>query len=273
MHKIFHSWQQFSRKLVGAALFERTIIGLILLNALILGLETDAALESRFGGWFALGHQLILAAFIIEALLKISAVAPRLRLYFGNGWNLFDFSVIVLSLAPATGELAMVARLARLLRVLRLISTIPELRLIVATLMRSIPSMGNIILLMSIIFYIYAIAGFHLFHQHDPQHWGSLGLSLLTLFRVVTLEDWTDVMYTAMEAQPWAWAYFVSFVVMGTFVIINLFIAVVINNLEEAKAERLADLRQPSSRDELLKELENAQQAMRRLQERMERLP
>ncbi|WP_456379368.1 ion transporter [Thiolapillus sp.] len=272
MRKTLNSWQQFSRKLVGASLFEQSIIGLILLNALILGLETDAALETRFGAWFELGHQLILAAFIIEALLKISAVAPRFRLYFGNGWNLFDFSVIVLSLLPATGELAMVARLARLLRVLRLISTIPELRLIVATLMRSIPSMGNIMLLMSIIFYIYAIAGFHLFHQHDPEHWGSLGLALLTLFRVVTLEDWTDVMYTAMEVQPWAWLYFVSFVIMGTFVIINLFIAVVINNLEEAKAERLAALRQPVSRDELLKELENTQQAMLRLQKQMENM-
>ncbi len=166
----------------------------------------------------------------------------------------------------------MIARLARLLRVLRLISTIPELRLIVATLMRSIPSMGNIMLLMSIIFYIYAIAGFHLFHQHDPAHWGTLGLSLLSLFRIVTLEDWTDLMYTAMEAQPFAWMYFVSFVVMGTFVIINLFIAVVINNLEEAKAESLAQLQQPVSRDELMKELAETQQALSKLRSRMERM-
>ena len=172
------------RKWVNAPLFERTIIGLILLNALILGLETDGALVANFGKWFELGHHLILGAFIIEACLKICAVAPRLKQYFGDGWNLFDFSVIVLSLLPATGELAMIARLARLLRVLRLISALPELRLIVATLMRSIPSMGNIMLLMSIIFYIYAIAGYHLFHTNDPQHWGSLGLSLLSLFRI-----------------------------------------------------------------------------------------
>jgi len=270
--KILRPWQQHNRNLVRAPLFERTIIGLILLNALILGLETNASLVANFGNWFELGHQLILAAFIIEALLKISAVAPRFKLYFGDGWNLFDFSVIVFSLLPATGELAMIARLARLLRVLRLISTLPELRLIVATLMRSIPSMGNIMLLMSIIFYIYAIAGFHLFHLHDPEHWGTLGLSLLTLFRVVTLEDWTDIMYTAMETLPWAWAYFVSFVVIGTFVIINLFIAVVLNNLEEAKAERLEELRQPVSRDELLKELASTQQAITRLQKQMERL-
>jgi len=270
--KILRPWQQHSRNLVRAPLFEYAIIGLILLNALILGLETNATLMANFGQWFELGQQLILAAFIIEALLKISAVAPRFKLYFGDGWNLFDFSIILLSLLPSTGELAMIARLARLLRVLRLISTLPELRLIVATLMRSIPSMGNIMLLMSIIFYIYAIAGFHLFHLHDPEHWGTLGLSLLTLFRVVTLEDWTDIMYTAMEIMPWAWIYFVSFVVVGTFVIINLFIAVVLNNLEEAKAERLQELRQPVSRDELLKELASTQQAITRLQKQMERL-
>lgn len=272
MVKTLTSWQRSNRKLVTAPMFERSIICLILLNALILGLETDALLVASYGDWFELGHDLILAAFIIEALLKISAVAPRFKLYFGDSWNLFDFSVIVLSLLPATGELAMIARLARLLRVLRLISALPELRLIVTTLLRSIPSMGNIMLLMSIIFYIYAIAGFHLFHLNDPQHWGTLGLSLLTLFRIVTLEDWTDVMYTAMEVQPWAWVYFVSFVIMGTFIIINLFIAVVLNNLEESKSEQLAALRQPVSRDELLKELADTQQALFRLRQHIEKI-
>lgn len=262
-------WQQKLQRLVGSTIFERTIIGLILINAFILGLETNATLVADYGQWFILGHHLILATFIIEAALKITAVAPHLKRYFGDGWNLFDFSVIVLSLIPTTGELAMVARLARLLRVLRLISAIPELRLIVATLMRTIPSMGNIMLLMSIIFYIFAIAGYHLFHLHDPQHWGSLGVALLTLFRIVTLEDWTDVMYTAMEAQPYAWIYFISFVLMGTFVIVNLFIAVVINNLDEAKAERLAQLQQPISNEELLKELANTQQALSRLQQQI----
>lgn len=269
---IFHRLQQHLRTIVGVPLFEYSIVGLILLNAAILGLETNATLVTRFGSWFQLGHHLILAAFIIEAALKITAVAPRFKLYFGDGWNLFDFSVILLSLLPATGELAMIARLARLLRVLRLFSTIPELRLIVATLMRSIPSMGHVILLMSIIFYIYAITGYHLFHSHDPEHWGDLGLAALTLFRVVTLEDWTDVMYTALDLYRWAWLYFISFIFVGTFVIINLFIAVVLNNLEQAKIEELDTLRQPTSRDELLKELAATQQALVRLRERMERM-
>ena len=271
-HTTSHRWQQHLRTLVAARLFERLIIGLILLNALILGLETDATLVASYGEWFELGHQMILVAFIIEALLKISAVAPRLKLYFGDGWNVFDFSIIVVSLLPATGELAMVARLARLLRVLRLISTLPRLRLIVDTLMRSIPSMGHVMLLMSIIFYVYAIAGYQLFHQHDPEHWGNLGLSMLTLFRVVTLEGWTDIMYTALDYYSWAWVYFISFIFMGTFVIINLFIAVVLNNLEEAKAEQLANIHQPDSYDELLKEIVLTQQALTRLSDRIEKV-
>ena len=250
--------------------FEFFIVGLIVLNGVIIGLETSPAIMAQYGAGLEWGNRLILGVFIIEAVIKITAVAPRWRCYFGNGWNLFDFSVVVLSLIPASGQFAMVARLARLLRVMRLISVVPELRLIVATLVRSIPSMGNILLL-SVIFYIYAVAGYHLFHEHDPTHWRTLGISLLTLFRVVTLEDWTDVMYTAMDMHPWAWVYFVSFVVVGTFVVINLFIAVVLNNLEEAKAESLKALRQPVTRDQILDELHHTQEALRRLRAQLER--
>jgi len=251
--------------------FEYFIIGLILLNAVILGLETSPSIVAEYSEWLSLGNQLILGVFIIEALLKITAVAPKLKLYFGNGWNLFDFSIVVFSLIPATGEYAMIARLARLLRVARLISTIPELRLIISTLVRSIPSMGHVLLLMSIIFYIYGVAGYHLFHEHDPTHWETLGISLLTLFRVVTLEDWTDVMYTAMDMHPMSWIYFVSFVVLGTFVVINLFIAVVINNLEEAKQEQLDKLQRPPTKDEMLRELRQTQEAIASLQKKLER--
>ncbi|MDX8395618.1 MAG: ion transporter, partial [Mariprofundaceae bacterium] len=256
--------QEKIKNIVSHSFFEHFIITVILINAAIIGMETSPPLALKYDFWFHLGNQLILGIFIIEATMKIYAVAPKISLYFKNGWNIFDFSIIVLSLIPFTGDLAMVARLARLLRVLRLISAIPELRLIVATLMRSIPSMGNIMLLMSVIFYIFAIAGQQLFHEHDPQHWENLGISLLTLFRIVTLEDWTDVMYTAMEMNPYSWIYFVCFVIMGTFVVINLFIAVVINNLEEAKQEHLDSLRQPVTQQELMKELDQTQQALKR---------
>jgi len=233
-------------------------------------LDTSDSLKQRFGATLEFSNNLILMFFIVEAMGKIYAVSPHIGRYFRSGWNIFDFSVIVLSLIPASGQFAMIARTARLLRVLRLISAIPELRLIVTTLIRTIPSMGNITLLMSVIFYIYAITGYHLFHEHDPQHWETLGLSLLTLFRIVTLEDWTDVMYTAMEMHPLAWIYFVSFVIIGTFVIINLFIAVVLNNLEEAKEERLDELAAPTSREEILRELKATQNVLKRLEKRLE---
>ena len=263
--------KQFVRNLVSAPLFERLIIGIILVNGIILGMETSPDLMRQYGDLFHLANHLILGVFIIEAVLKMIALAPDISRYFKDGWNLFDFSVIIFSLIPATGEFAMIARLARLLRVVRLISTIPELRLIVSTLVRSIPSMLHVMTLMGVIFYIYAITGYQLFHEHDPTHWRSLGISLLTLFRVVTLEDWTDVMYKAMELHSFSWMYFVSFVVLGTFVVVNLFIAVVINNLDEAKAERLAELQGPVTQKEILRDLRDTQKALKRLEERLER--
>lgn len=263
---------QWAQRIVDSAWFNNSITGIIVLNAMVIGLDTSKELTAAYGAWFAGANAVFLVIFMIEAAIKMAAHAPRLQDYFKDGWNVFDFSIIVISLIPATGQLATLARLARLLRVLRLISTLPELRLIVATLVRSIPSMGHVLALMSIIFYVYGVAGYHLFHEIDPTHWRNLGISLLSLFRIVTLEDWTDIMYAAMAANPWAWIYFVSFVVLGTFVVVNLFIAVVINNLDEAKAERLAELTTAPTPDEILTELRATQDALARVRNKLERL-
>jgi voltage-gated sodium channel len=263
----------FARRVVEARWFEPWMIGLILFNAVLIGLETSSDIAAEYGTWLELGNDVILGVFIIEAALKLTAVAPRFSLYFGSGWNVFDFSIVVLSLLPATEEFALVARLVRVLRVLRLVSGLPQLRLIVATLVRSIPGMGHVLVLMSIIFYIYAVTGFHLFHEHDAEHWGTLGTSLLTLFGIVTLEGWVQVMETALELNPWAWVYFVSFVLIGTFVMLNLFIAVVINNLEASKVAELEELRQPVTHEEVLSELRRTRDALSALQVRLEALP
>jgi voltage-gated sodium channel len=255
---------------VASGWFQHGNTFVIIANAVVIGLDTSTELRARFGTYFSFLNQLFLLIFIVEALFKLGALMPKPGRYFQDGWNIFDFSIIVVSLIPATGELATLARLARLLRVLRLVSSFPELRLIVATLIRSIPSMGHVLILMSIIFYVYGVAGYHLFHEADPTHWRTLGIALLSLFRIVTLEDWTDIMYAAMAVHPWAWVYFVSFVVMGTFVVINLFIAVVLNNLDEAKAERLREMSQPPTRDEMVEELRTTQQALQKLQSQLE---
>jgi voltage-gated sodium channel len=258
-------------RIAAAPLFNQIIIGLILLNGVVVGLETSRWMVERAADLLQGINQFILAAFVVEALIKIVAHGNRPWRYFASGWNCFDFSIIVLSLIPAAGPLATLARLVRVLRVLRLVSAFPELRLLVDTLLRSLPSMFHIALLMSIIFYIYAVAGYFLFHEIDPTHWRSLPIALLSLFRIVTFEDWTDIMYTAMEVMPWAWVYFVSFVVMGAFVMINLFIGVVLNNLQEAKLRRLDELCLPPSQTEILRELRATQESLARLQRRMER--
>ena len=263
----------FCSRVIEARWFEPFMIGLILFNAVLIGLETSHSIVESHGRLLHLGNDIILWVFVVEAAMKITAVAPRLRLYFCNGWNLFDFSIVVLSFLPSTEEFALVARLVRVLRVLRLVSAVPQLRLIVATLVRSIPSMGHVIMLMSIIFYIYAVTGFHLFHKDDPEKWGSLGAALLTLFEVVTLEGWVQVMEAVQKTHPWAWVYFVSFVLIGTFVMLNLFIAVVINNLDASKKADLEQLEQPPDRDEIVAELKRTQDALAALQRKLESLP
>ena len=261
---------RFSDRLVNAPAFEWGIIAVIIVNAILLGMETSPALNDSYGSWMHMGNWIALGIFIIEALLKMIALAPRMDRYFRDGWNIFDFSVIVFALIPATGEFAMIARLARLLRALRLISTIRELRLIVSALVRSIPSVFHVIMLMSIIIYIYAIVGYQLFHQHDPTNWGNLGICVLTLFNMITLEGWTEIMVTAMELHDWAWVYFVTYIIIATFVVINFFIAIIINNLDEAKLERLQELQEPATQEEILRELRSTQEALQRLEARLD---
>ena len=261
--------QKIAERTVSSSIFEYFIIALVLASGAILGLRTVPGISDRFGDLMTLGNRLILAIFIVEAAVKMLALSPKPHRYFKDGWNVFDFAIIVLSLVPATGAFAMIARLGRLLRVLRLISTIEDLRLIVAALVKSIPNVGHILMLMSIIVYIYAIVGFQLFHEHDPEHWRNIGIAILTLFEIITLEGWVDINAKAMELSPFAWVYFVSFVIVGTFVVVNLFIAVVINNLDRAKEETLKELQPPVSREELLQELRATQDSLRRLETRI----
>ena len=229
-----------TRRLTEAPRFEYFIIGVIIFNGMLLGVSTVPSLDQQIGDAVHILNYIALGIFIAEAVLKMVASKPIVGGYFRDGWNIFDFLVIVFALVPFTGEFAQVARLVRLLRVVRLITMVRDLRLIVAALVRSIPSVGHVMMLMGIIMYIYSIMGYHLFSQHDPDNWGSLGLCVLTLFNIITLEGWTEIMATAMELYPLAWIYFVSYVVIATFVVINLFIAIIINNLDEGEAGQIA---------------------------------
>ncbi len=231
----------------------------------------------------ALVWSLTLAVLVLEALLKMIATSPRVDRYFRDPWNVFDFLLIGLAFYYPT--LAILIITVRLLRLLRGFSAVREINLILSTLVRSVPSMVYIVILLGIIVYMYAVVGHNLFHEHDPARWGNLGLSILSLFQMVTLDDWISILHTAMELEPLAWVYFVSFVVIATFVGVNLFVAIVVRNMDEINEERLRRSEQPPTGDSLLNELRATQdelgatqselratqQTLQRLEEQLQR--
>lgn len=220
--------------------FHVFVIAAIVANAILLGIETNSSLMAEWGHMLQVGNYVFKIVFAVEIVLRLIAHHPRYRDFFRDGWNVFDFVIVLVTTLPLGGEFANVSRLLRLLRVVRLVSISSELRLIVGTMFRSIPSMGHVILLLSMLLYVYAIAGYHLFSAVDPDNWGSLPKALLSLFQVVTLEGWAEFQANVLPAKPMAWIYFASFIIIGVFVVINLFIAVVINNLEKVHAEEIA---------------------------------
>lgn len=224
------------RRIASSPRFQGFVMTLILANAVLLGVETSPGVMARYGETVGLAEAFIQIAFVIEIAIRLAAYLPRVHEFFREGWNVFDFTVVALSLLPAAGPFATVARLARVLRVSRLVSVWPDLRLIIGTMLRSIPSMGHVIALLSLLLYVYAVLGYHLFHDVAPQHWGSLGRSLESLFQTLTLEGWVEI--ARQSPHPIGWIYFASFIVIAVFVVTNLFIAVVINNLDKVKSEQ-----------------------------------
>ncbi|MDH5377202.1 MAG: ion transporter [Gammaproteobacteria bacterium] len=225
-----------AKTIVSSRFFQNFIIFIILLNAALIGMETYPGLSGQYGALLHSMDRFCLAVFVIEILLKITACGSKPQNFFKSGWNVFDFLIVAAAFVPGVENQTTVLRLIRLLRVLRLLSALPSMQVMVMALLHSIPRVGQMGILASLLFYIYAVIGTTLFGQHDPQHWGTLHISLLSLFRTLTLEDWTDLMYKGMELYPWAWIYFVSFVLLATFVIFNMLIGIILSSMEEAQA-------------------------------------
>ena len=224
------------QRIAASLAFQNLILATIVVNAAVLGLETSSVLVAQFGGAVFSGiNHLVQALFVVEMAIRLTAHWPRPLRFFRGGWNTFDFTVVALAFRPESGGLSNIARLARLARATRLVSALPELRLIFETLLRSLPSITHILLLLGLFLYIYGILGFRLFAATDPAHWGSLGASILTLFQVLTLEGWIDIQDELIAAHGWSWVFFTSFIVFAVLVITNLFVAVIVNNLEAAK--------------------------------------
>lgn len=231
-------------------LLQRAILGLIVLNAIVLGLEQVPALVA----WRDLLHlvdRICLAVFCVELALK--AVLLR-RAFARDPWNWFDTAVVAIALVPAVGPLA-VLRALRVLRVLRLVTAVPAMRLVVGALLRSLPGMGAILAVLGLILYVFAVMGTGLFGAADGEHFGSLARSAFTLFQVMTLEGWADIARGLMAVAPWAWAFFLAFILMGTFVVLNLFIAVIGNSMQDVRGEQAAPAPAAPAADDVATEL------------------
>jgi voltage-gated sodium channel len=245
-----------ARRVAESHRFQHFILMIILITAVIVGLETSETLVAHYGWLFEVADTVVQTIFLIEIAVRLVAHWPRLGRFFQDGWNVFDLVVVVAALMPQAGGFAMVARLARLMRVTRIISAFPELRLIVSTMLRSIPSMGHILIMLGLLLYVYGVIGVYLFREYDPEHWGTLGVAFLTLFQMVTLEGWVEIQAAVLGEMPFAWVYFASFVLVAVFVVVNLFIAVVLNNLESAKIVFQAGEDQRNPKRALLESIE-----------------
>ena len=283
------------RKVANAKWFTQFVTAVILFAGVLVGLETYPSIVDSHGSMLHLANRIILAIFTVEVVVKMGAEGSKPWRYFRDPWNVFDFLIVVAAYLPVDAQFVTVLRLARLLRVLKLVRALPKLQILVSALLKSIPSMGYVSLLLLLVFYLFAVTGTFLFSENDPVHFKNLQLSMLTLFRVVTLEDWTDGMYiqmygcdgygyggmehlcTSPNAYPlFGAAFFVCFVLVGTMIVLNLFVGVIMTGMEEAQREQdlareLED--RPSTVEgelrELLKQTAAMQMNLERLQHQL----
>lgn len=245
------------QKIEKSRIFQNFVIAVILFAGVLVGFETYPQVRYQYGDLLMFLDRLVLSIFVAEIVIKMSARWPRPYDFFKDPWNNFDFFIVAACFVPFATQYAMVLRMLRLLRVLRLVRAIPRLQIVVEALLRSLPSMLYVSILLMMLFYMYAVMGTFLFAQNDPVHFGNLQTSFLSLFRVVTLEDWTDLMYIQIygcEVYGYGFnqylcqnpqkfplispLYFVSFVLFGTMIFLNLFIGVIVNGMDEARREQ-----------------------------------
>ena len=235
--------------------FELFVVGVIIFSALVIGVKTYdiSPLALVIIAW--LDHA-ITVFFLIEIVVRFLGAEVK-RDFFKSAWNIFDSFIVMISLIPIEdSEMALLGRLVRIFRVLRMVSVIPELRLLLNSLIKALPQLGYVILLMFIIFYIYAAFGAILFAKINPVLWGDITIAMLTLFRVMTFEDWTDVMYETMAVYSMSWAYFLSFIFLTTFAFLNMVIGIVVGVMEQEHREMERENNPEPSMQELKQELD-----------------
>ena len=225
------------KTLIESPAFERAIVTLIIINAVSLGLETSPAVMDQAGGLIVLIDRLILSVFVIELAAKFAVYRTA---FFRSPWRIFDLVVVGIALIPSAGAFS-VLRALRILRVLRLVSVVPSLRRVIGGLLNALPGMGSILLLLGLFFYVFSVMATKLFGGSFPEWFGSIPASAYSLFQVMTLESWSmGIVRPVMEVYPWAWAFFIPFILCTTFTVLNLFIGVVVSAMQKEHDDQAA---------------------------------
>jgi len=262
--------QQTFFKVRSNKIFELFVVSVIIFSALVVGVKTynipgNMLNFVTFLDWF------ITFIFVTELTIRYMGEESK-KQFFKNGWNIFDTLIVTISLIPIEdSELAIIGRLIRIFRVLRMISIIPELRMLLNSLLKALPQLGYILLMMFIIFYIYAAVGSTFFGSINPGLWGDISISMLTLFRIMTFEDWTDVMYESMTVYPFSWSYYLSFIFFTAFAFLNMIIGIVVNVLNE-EHDRVRQEEEASNNNVTLEELNAKIEHLSRLIEEQNRI-
>lgn len=229
------------RSIADSGKFQSFILGVIVANAITLGVQTYD-LSTGLQSTLSTLDDVFLGIFAVELAIRIAAFGARPHRFFRDGWNVFDFVVITAAFAPGLRENATLLRIVRLLRVVRIVTVLPDMRILIRAMARSIPPIVSLVLLTIMLMYVYAMVGWILFAEEDPANWGDLGQALLSTFTMLTLENWPTLLDAGLAIHPWSWIFFISYVLIGAFLVINVLIAIIINSMEEVHAaEREAD--------------------------------
>ena len=223
------------RRVVESAASSAVIIGVILANAVVLGRQTYPAIVRDWGDTLSLLNTIFLGVFVVEIALRFASYGRRPRDFFRSGWNVFDFVVIAVAFLPGVRDSSTLLRLARLARIVRVVRLLPDVRVLVVAVARSLPPLMSMVVLTTLILFVYGMIGCRLFGDEEPAAWGNIGEAMLTMFVMLTLENFPQYMDRGMEIEPWSWIYFVSFVLVAAFIVLNVLIGIVLNSMEEAR--------------------------------------
>ena len=226
-------------RVVASSWFDPLMLSIIAVNAVTLGLETYDSIDAAIGRELHLANAIILGLFVVELILRMGAHAERPRDFFRSGWNVFDFVVIAASFVPGVRENATLLRLVRLLRIVRAVRLLPDLRVLTVAVGRSVPGVASLAAITLLLVYVYGMVGWVIFHDHDPANFEDIGQSMVTMFVLLTLENLPVYIARGQELSDWTLLFYVSYVLVASFLIFNLFIGIVINSMEEARAIEL----------------------------------